>query len=277
IRWTIGKLIGQGAFGRVFLGLNMDSGELMAVKQVMIGAPAGSGSAYKHPNLSGTDMDSQRKKREDALKREIELLQELDHENIVRYLGFEVKDKTFNVLLEYVSGGSIASVLAKFGKFEEDLARFMTMQILYGLEYLHSVKIIHRDIKGANILVDADGIAKISDFGISKKNEYAVAYQRMTRMSMQGSIYWMAPEVARGKGYSAKVDIWSLGCLVLEMLTGNHPWHKVRGNIIYALGTGNKPPVPDTLGPIARDFLALCFTIDPEKRPTATDLISHPF
>lgn len=103
------------------------------------------------------------------------------------------------------------------------------------------------------------------------------AYHRMTRMSMQGSINWMAPEVARGKGYSAKVDIWSCGCLVLEMLTGQVPWHNVRGNVIYLLGTGNTPPLPPSLSAMAITFLETTFTIDPETRPTATTLLEHEF
>jgi serine/threonine protein kinase len=107
-------------------------------------------------------------------------------------------------------------------------------------------------------------------------SEYT-AYHRMTRMSMQGSINWMAPEVARGKGYSAKVDIWSCGCLVLEMLTGQVPWHNVRGNVIYLLGTGNSPPLPPSLSDMAKKFLETTFTIDPEMRPTATTLLEHPF
>lgn len=94
---------------------------------------------------------------------------------------------------------------------------------------------------------------------------------------MQGSINWMAPEVARGKGYSAKVDLWSLGCLCLEMLTGNNPWHKIPGNIIYLLGTGNAPPLPKELEAIADEFLKLCFIIDPESRPTALELLCHGF
>jgi serine/threonine protein kinase len=232
----------------------------MAVKQVILGPES-----------------KAREKKEGDIRHEIELLQELHHEHIVRYLGSESTDTCFNVFLEYVSGGSIASCLQKFGKFNEILAQTLTCQILYGLEYLHSRSIIHRDIKGANVLIDSDGIAKISDFGISKKNEYQAAYQRVTRMSMQGSINWMAAEVARGKGYSAKVDIWSLGCLVLEMLTGHPPWHKVQGNIIYLLGTGNAPPIPEHLSETSQDFLRQCFTIDPEKRPTATELLSHPW
>jgi serine/threonine protein kinase len=92
-----------------------------------------------------------------------------------------------------------------------------------------------------------------------------------TKFNMQ------APEVAKGKGYSAKVDMWSLGCLVLEMLTGQQPWSKVAGNIIYLLGKGQSPPIPEELSDSAKDFIKLCFTSDPEARPTATQLCSHPF
>lgn len=132
--WTQGQLIGQGAFGKVFHGLNLDSGEIMAVKQVLIG-PAN---------------DVQKKKREDALRREMELLEEMDNTYIVRYLGiikggfflmegYEITETAFNVFLEYVSGGSIASMLSKYGKFEEGLAKSMTAQILLGLDYLHEM------------------------------------------------------------------------------------------------------------------------------------------
>ncbi|KAJ3321307.1 hypothetical protein HDV06_004411 [Boothiomyces sp. JEL0866] len=259
IDWTLGELIGQGAFGKVFMAINLANYEFMAVKQVLLG------------------MDNpQEKKSADSLKHEIELLSELNHDNIVRYIGFESKQDSVNVFLEYVSGGSISSCLTKYGKFPVDITKSFTAQILCGLEYLHSKDIIHRDIKGANVLVNGDGVVKISDFGISKKNEYS-AYHRMTRLSMQGSIYWMAPEAARGKGYSAKVDIWSCGCLVLEMLTGHVPWHQVRGNIIYLLGTGNAPPIPANLTDDSKNFLQDTFQIDPEKRPTASQFLDHPF
>ncbi|KAI9197050.1 kinase-like domain-containing protein [Polychytrium aggregatum] len=261
IRWEQGPLIGQGAFGKVYHGLDLDTLQIMAVKQVPL----------------GNSSDPQRKKREEALRKEIELLEELEDINIVRYLGSEVTETSFNVFLEYVSGGSIASCLAKYGKFDDDITRHMAVQIVCGLEYLHSRGIIHRDIKGANVLIDVDGIAKISDFGISKKTETERAYKRITRMSMQGTVPWMAPEVARGRGYGAKIDIWSLGCLVLEMLTGINPWGKVSGSIVYLLGTGNAPPVPDYLSTESKAFIKDCLVVDWEKRSTATQLLSHPF
>lgn len=96
-------------------------------------------------------------------------------------------------------------------------------------------------------------------------------------MSFQGTLNWMAPEVTQKKGYSAKVDIWSLGCLCLEMLTGVNPWFKVRGNIVYLLGTGHAPPIPANIGDSARQFLDKCLTLDPEQRPTAEELLTERF
>ncbi|KAI8930123.1 kinase-like domain-containing protein, partial [Entophlyctis helioformis] len=266
VPWVKGPLIGAGSFGKVYYGVNCTTGEIMAVKQVQI-RPTQDESAAKA-----------RRKMLEALHREISLLKDLNHENIVHYLGFDVQDDCINVFLEYVSGGSVASALAHMGSFEEPLVRSIVSQVLCGLEYLHERAIIHRDIKGGNILIDEDGWTKISDFGISKKNKYSMAYRYNSRMSIQGSIYWMAPEVIKAKGYSAKVDVWSLGCVVLEMFTGSHPWRQLDEiQTMWRLGREDKPPLPSFLSPEATDFLAKCFTIDPEVRPTASQLLIHPF
>jgi len=267
IQWTRGPLIGQGSFSKVYHGLNTETGEIMAVKQVELCLP-----------MSGEN-DEKNQQMKEALYHEIKLLKELNHENIVRYLGFELTETSSNVFLEYVSGGSVSSLIAKIGKFEEPLVKSLTSQITAGMEYLHNRSIIHRDIKGANILVDEDGVAKISDFGISKKNEYEMAYKYNSRMSFQGSVFWMAPEVIRGKGYSAKVDIWSLGCVVLEMFTGVHPWKQYDEiqTVMYNLGMMNKPYMPKRLNPESQNFLNLCLDVNPEKRPTAKQLLAHSF
>ncbi|OUM67554.1 hypothetical protein PIROE2DRAFT_39944, partial [Piromyces sp. E2] len=271
IQWTRGPLIGQGSFSKVYHGLNIETGEIMAVKQVELCLPMS----------QENDEESKKKNQQmlDALHHEIKLLKDLNHENIVRYLGFELTETSSNVFLEYVSGGSVSSLIAKIGKFEEPLVKSLTSQIAAGMEYLHNRSIIHRDIKGANILVDEDGIAKISDFGISKKNEYEMAYKYNSRMSFQGSIFWMAPEVIRGKGYSAKVDIWSLGCVVLEMFTGVHPWKQFDEiqTVMYNLGMMNKPYIPKRLSPESQNLLNICLDVNPEKRPTAKQLLAHSF
>lgn len=137
IRWEQGKMIGQGAFGKVFHGLDLDTGVIMAVKQVPL----------------GTDRSGMRQKQVDALKREIDLLKDLENINIVQYLGYEATSTEINVFLEYVSGGSISSVLAQTGKFDRVYCQDFAAQILCGLDYLHQRMIIHRDIKGANSTV----------------------------------------------------------------------------------------------------------------------------
>lgn len=253
-RWIKGELIGKGSFGSVYHGLNLDTGDFMAVKQVPL----------IHPKMVKDESTAirQRQKFIDSLRNEIELLTGVQHDNVVRYLGFEVTSEHVNVFLEYVSGGSIASMLNEIGSFDESLVRSLVYQILCGLEYLHDHGIIHRDIKGANILLDEQGTAKITDFGISKRSE--MAYRWNSRMSVQGSVYWMAPEVIRGKGYSAKVDIWSLGCLALEMLTGQHPWSQFQDQTaaLYRLGQPDpRPHVPSYISADAQDFLNRCFIL----------------
>ncbi|KAL2509040.1 Mitogen-activated protein kinase kinase kinase 3 [Forsythia ovata] len=158
IRWRKGELIGSGAFGRVYMGMNLDSGELLAVKEVAIA------------------VNSASKKTQ-------------------RYLGTVREEDSLNILLEFVPGGSISSLLGKFGSFPES---------------------------GANILVDNKGCIKLADFGASKK---VVALATMTgAKSMKGTPYWMAPEVIRQTGHSYSADIWSVGCTVIEMATGKPPW-----------------------------------------------------
>ncbi|EKG10456.1 hypothetical protein MPH_12314 [Macrophomina phaseolina MS6] len=267
-KWMKGQLIGKGTFGKVYLGMNMTTGELIAVKQVEV-----------KPNEDKERMKELVK----ALDIEIDTMQHLDHPNIVQYLGCERKDFSISIFLEYIPGGSIGSCLRKHGKFEEAVVSSLTRQTLSGLAYLHREGILHRDLKADNILLDLDGTCKISDFGISKKSDNI--YGNDITNSMQGSVFWMAPEVIRsqGQGYSAKVDIWSLGCVVLEMFAGRRPWSKEEAiGAIYKLGSLNQaPPIPDdvsqNISPAAISFMYDCFTIDPADRPTAETLLRAPF
>ncbi|EKV05966.1 MAP kinase kinase kinase (Bck1), putative [Penicillium digitatum PHI26] len=267
-----GQLIGKGTYGRVYLGMNADNGEVLAVKLVEI-----------NPRIAGADKD-RIKEMVAALDQEIDTMQHLEHPNIVQYLGCERGEFSISIYLEYISGGSVGSCLRKHGKFEESVVRSLTRQTLDGLAYLHDKGILHRDMKADNILLDLDGTCKISDFGISKKTDDI--YGNDSSNSMQGSVFWMAPEViqSQGQGYSAKVDIWSLGCVVLEMFAGRRPWSKEEAiGAIFKLGSlSQAPPIPDdvsmNISPAALAFMYDCFTIDSAERPTAGTLLTrHPF
>lgn len=266
-----GQLIGKGSYGRVYLGINLTTGDFLAVKQVEVNQKA-----------AGQDKDKM-KEMVAALDQEIDTMQHLEHPNIVQYLGCERKEYSISIFLEYISGGSVGSCLRKHGKFEENLVSSLTRQTLSGLAYLHTEGVLHRDLKADNILLDVDGTCKISDFGISKKTDNI--YGNDVTNSMQGSVFWMAPEVIRSQsqGYSAKVDIWSLGCVVLEMFAGRRPWSKEEAiGAIYKLGSLNEaPPIPDdvssTISAAALGFMLDCFTIAPTERPTAETLTQHQF
>ncbi|KAJ9104786.1 hypothetical protein QFC19_003927 [Naganishia cerealis] len=237
--WVKGDLIGKGTYGRVYLGLNATTGDMMAVKQVEL------------PTTDRDRHDQRQASMIKALRDEIELLKNLEHPHIVQYLGWEESPEHISIFLEYVPGGSIASVYRKHQKFEEAVIKNFTKQILSGLAYLHAKGILHRDLKADNILVDSDGICKITDFGISKQAEDAYASEGGT--NLKGSVFWMAPEVIRnmGRGYSAKV--------------GQH---------------NKKPPIPKDviLSDTANDFMTeKCLAIEPNQRPTAEELKRHPF
>jgi mitogen-activated protein kinase kinase kinase len=271
-KWMKGALIGQGSFGSVYLALHAITGELLAVKQVETPAPGANG-----PN------DTRKKSMIEALKREISLLRDLRHPNIVQYLGCGSSADYLNIFLEYVPGGSVQTMLNSYGALPEPLVRSFVRQILIGLSYLHNRDIIHRDIKGANILVDNKGTIKISDFGISKKleasNILSGANNNKHRPSLQGSVFWMAPEVVKQTSYTRKADIWSLGCLVVEMMTGTHPYPDCSQlQAIFKIGGGRATPtIPDNASEEAKQFLAQTFEIDHNLRPSADDLMLSPF
>ena len=267
--WMRGDLIGEGSFGSVYLALHSVTGELMAVKQVEL------------PNVAkGTEGDKKKNNMITALKQEIDLLQGLQHPHIVQYLGTSADEDYLNIFLEYVPGGSIAGMLKQYNTFQEPLVRNFTRQILEGLSYLHSRNIIHRDIKGANILVDNRGMVKISDFGVSKRTSFTgMNAAPGTRTSLQGSVFWMAPEVVRQSGQSIKSDIWSVGCLIVEMFTGSRPFPDMTTlQTLFAVGSNNeKPDIPDVASEEAKAFLLRTFEIDHTRRPGAEELLRERF
>ncbi|KAF5841757.1 kinase-like domain-containing protein [Dunaliella salina] len=258
LSWTKGKLIGAGAFGRVFQGLDDDTGQIVAVKQVAL---------TKDETLKGRVAEHVR-----ALEAEVAVLLQLNHRNIVRYLGTERTEDTLNIFLEYVPGGSIASMIEKFGPLKTSVIRMYAQQILKGLEYLHQKKIMHRDIKGANILVDGRGTVKLADFGASKKIENLATVGSGSK-SIRGTPYWMAPEVVEQMEHSHPLsghNFHAQGTAALfdQILVAA---------MFHIASTKEPPPLPEHLPPEAKDFLLLCFNRVPKDRPNATKLLRHPW
>ncbi|PKI82734.1 mitogen-activated protein kinase kinase kinase [Malassezia vespertilionis] len=265
MRWHKGALIGAGSYGNVFLGMNAKTGMLMAVKQVEL-------------PTNEEETTKRRKLMVESLESEITLLKTIQHPNIVHYLDSFPDGEFLNIFLEYVPGGSVVSLLRNYGPFEEQLVQNFIRQILQGLSFLHAREIVHRDIKGANILVDNKGGVKISDFGISKKVESGLLNATGNRDALQGSVYWMAPEVVKQTMYTPKADIWSVGCLVVEMLTAEHPWANLdQMQALFKIGMGKPPEIPEDVSVSAIAFLRAIFEIDFQQRPTADALLAHPF
>jgi serine/threonine protein kinase len=142
-------------------------------------------------------------------------------------IDFDQENRDLLIFLEYVAGGSISTLLRKFGAFSETLVRKYTFDILLGLHYLHSHGIVHHDVKGGNILVDIRGQCKLTDFGASSRIADLMSEEHV---QIRGTPYWMAPEVVRQENQGRKVDIWSVGCTVIEMVTGKPPYHEF-GNL----------------------------------------------
>eukprot|EP00743_Colponemidia_sp_Colp-15_P006913 GILK01007462.1.p1 GENE.GILK01007462.1~~GILK01007462.1.p1 ORF type:complete len:728 (-),score=124.50 GILK01007462.1:146-2329(-) len=260
-RWTAGDYLGHGSLGSVFRALDQNSGKLIAVKQLRY-----------DPSLE------EEEKMVAELEDEIGILKDLKHPHIVRYFGSERHNDNFFIYLEFMAGGSIATTLTQFGPIDEDLISRYLFQILQGLAYLHANKIVHRDIKGANILVDSDGTVKLSDFGCSKRLDSTLTGSNIK--TIRGSIPWMAPEVIRQSGHGRKADIWSVGCTVIEMAQARHPWPDFDNHLaaMYKIAMSNDlPEVPSHLSASCRDFILTCLQRDPSKRPTADILLQHPF
>ncbi|PNJ27053.1 MAP3K19 isoform 6 [Pongo abelii] len=249
----------------VYCGLT-SQGQLIAVKQV----------ALDTSDKLATEKEYRK------LQEEVDLLKALKHVNIVAYLGTCLQENTVSIFMEFVPGGSISSIINRFGPLPEMVFCKYTKQILQGVAYLHENCVVHRDIKGNNVMLMPTGIIKLIDFGCAKRLAWAGLNGTHSDMlkSMHGTPYWMAPEVINESGYGRKSDIWSIGCTVFEMATGKPPLASMdRMAAMFYIGAhrGLMPPLPDHFSENAADFVRMCLTRDQHERPSALQLLKHSF
>lgn len=254
--WTQGKCIGVGVFGKVYECF-LDYGVRRAVKKVKM-----------EPQYAETQEEVK------LLKNEIRILGSLSHSRILTYYGSEQKDNHLNLFMEFMAGGSLSDHI-KRNVLSEPESKEYTRQMLEGVSFLHSNNVIHRDIKGSNVLLDGRGNIKLADFGLSKIIQKIGSKTNL--VSHCGTPYWMAPEIFWGEGYGRKADIWSVGCTVVEMLTGRPPLgHLEPAAAIFRIGSRPmEPTLPERVSQDAKDFIKVALKWKPKERPWSDELLRH--
>ncbi|KAL0591626.1 hypothetical protein ABG067_001227 [Albugo candida] len=251
--FQLGVEIGRGGFGIVYAALDLRNGRSVAIKEVSL-----------------HDID---KEELVSIESEISLLKKLNHENIVKYHDTIKTQASLFIILEYMENGSLAQFIKKFGNLSETLVAMYITQVLRGLAYLHEQGVLHRDVKGANILTTKDGLVKLADFGVAVKLN-----ETQKSNSVVGSPYWMAPEVIEMSGWSFASDIWSVGCTIIELLTTKPPYFDLAPMAaLFRIVQDDHPPLPERISPALDDFIMKCFMKEPHLRASAEELLTHPW
>eukprot|EP00760_Papus_ankaliazontas_P038946 PhM_4_TR9430/c0_g1_i1/m.60276 len=260
--WERLEKLGSGAFGQVYKAKDLTTGGIMAVKVIKI---------------SAEDRDAEQKVTD--LVNEVALLRTLEHENIIHYLYCERGDGCINVFMEYANGGTVSDVVSEHTLLTPQKAIPYLRELLRAVAFLHENNIMHRDIKCANLML-ANGKVKLGDFGTACQ----LTEKEPTTNEMKGTLRFMAPEVAKEEQYGLACDVWSIGCTLVEMLTGKQPMPHIEGNYLQVIAAlcrmehGESIPIPDSITHVlARNFIANCLHVDPAMRPSVKTLLSDPF
>ncbi|KAI5928649.1 kinase-like domain-containing protein [Camillea tinctor] len=265
------KKIGQGASGSVYVAKVKEGAVSPVAREVLRNYGSRAQVAIKQ-------MDLAHQPRKELIVNEIMVMKDSKHPNIVNFLDAFLRNNNAElwVVMEYMEGGALTDVIDNNPVITEEQISTICLETCRGLQHLHSQNIIHRDIKSDNVLLDARGNVKITDFGFCAK----LTETKSKRATMVGTPYWMAPEVVKQKEYGPKVDIWSLGIMAIEMIESEPPYlNEEPLKALYLIATNGTPRLkkPEKLSKELKAFLSVCLCVDVKSRASADELIQHDF